>query len=96
MPDTLFESDLHSVPLLMRGKVRDVYAVGEDHLLIVATDRLSAFDVILPDPIPGKGEVLTAVSNFWFDRFANDIANHRADMSLAEVLNRDTDYIFVE
>ncbi|MES1947198.1 phosphoribosylaminoimidazole-succinocarboxamide synthase [Salinisphaera sp. C84B14] len=86
MPDTLFESDLHSVPLLMRGKVRDVYAVGEDHLLIVATDRLSAFDVILPDPIPGKGEVLTAVSNFWFDRFANDIANHRADMSLAEVL----------
>lgn len=86
MPDTLFESDLHSVPLLMRGKVRDVYAVGDDHLLIVATDRLSAFDVILPDPIPGKGEVLTAVSNFWFDRFANDIANHRADMPLAEVL----------
>ncbi|MBS62291.1 phosphoribosylaminoimidazolesuccinocarboxamide synthase [Salinisphaera sp.] len=86
MPDTLFESDLHSVPLLMRGKVRDVYAVGDDHLLIVATDRLSAFDVILPDPIPGKGKVLTAVSNFWFDRFANDIVNHRADMPLAEVL----------
>ena len=86
MPDTLFESDLHSVPLLMRGKVRDVYAVGDDHLLIVATDRLSAFDVILPDPIPAKGEVLTAVSNFWFDRFANDIVNHRADMPLAEVL----------
>jgi len=89
MPDTLFESDLHSVDLLMRGKVRDVYAVGDDHLLIVATDRLSAFDVILPDPIPGKGVVLTAVSNFWFDHFTNDIANHRADMSLADVLTSD-------
>ena len=89
MPDTLFESDLHSIPLLMRGKVRDVYAVGDDHLLIVATDRLSAFDVILPDPIPGKGVVLTAVSNFWFDRFAGDIANHRADMPLADILTPD-------
>ncbi|MBO9468646.1 phosphoribosylaminoimidazolesuccinocarboxamide synthase [Endozoicomonas sp. G2_2] len=89
MPDTLFESDLHSIPLLMRGKVRDVYAVGDDHLLIVATDRLSAFDVILPDPIPGKGVVLTAVSNFWFDRFAGDIANHRADMPLADILTAD-------
>ncbi len=86
MPDTLFESDLHSVPLLMRGKVRDVYAVGDDHLLIVATDRLSAFDVILPDPIPGKGVVLTAVSNFWFDRFAGQIADHRADIPLTDVL----------
>ena len=89
MPDTLFESDLHSIPLLMRGKVRDVYAVDDDHLLIVATDRLSAFDVILPDPIPGKGVVLTAVSNFWFDRFAGDIANHRADMPLADILTAD-------
>ncbi|MES1939273.1 phosphoribosylaminoimidazole-succinocarboxamide synthase [Salinisphaera sp. T5B8] len=86
MPETLFESDLHSVPLLMRGKVRDVYAVGDEHLLIVATDRLSAFDVILPDPIPGKGEVLTAVSNFWFDRFAGHIANHRAERPLTDVL----------
>lgn len=89
MPDTLFESDLHSVDLVMRGKVRDVYAVGDDHLLIVATDRLSAFDVILPDPIPGKGAVLTAVSNFWFDHFTNDIANHRADIPLANVLTAD-------
>ncbi|ROO33004.1 phosphoribosylaminoimidazolesuccinocarboxamide synthase [Salinisphaera orenii] len=89
MPDTLYESDLHSVPLLMRGKVRDIYAVGDDHLLIVATDRLSAFDVILPDPIPGKGAVLTAVSNFWFDRFADDIPNHRADLALADVLTAD-------
>lgn len=89
MPDTLYESDLHSVPLLMRGKVRDVYAVGDDQLLIVATDRLSAFDVILPDPIPGKGEVLTAVSNFWFDHFAGDVANHRATTPLSDILTAD-------
>ena len=89
MPDTLYESDLHSVPLLMRGKVRDIYAVGDDHLLIVATDRLSAFDVILPDPIPGKGEVLTTVSDFWFDYFENDIVNHRADIDLRDVLSAD-------
>jgi hypothetical protein len=62
----LFESSITSLPLLGRGKVRDIYALGEDKLLIVTTDRLSAFDVILPDPIPGKGAVLTAVSNFWF------------------------------
>jgi phosphoribosylaminoimidazole-succinocarboxamide synthase len=86
MPETLYESDLHSVPLLMRGKVRDVYAVGEDQLLIVATDRLSAFDVILPDPIPGKGAVLTAVSNFWFGHFADDIGNHRVDRPLSDIL----------
>ncbi len=66
MLDTLYESDLKSLPLLMRGKVRDVYAIGTDHLLIVTTDRLSAFDVVMPDPVPGKGAVLTAVSNFCF------------------------------
>lgn len=86
MPDTLFQSNLHSLPLIMRGKVRDIYAVGDDHLLIVASDRLSAFDVVLPDPIPGKGAVLTAVSNFWFDRFAGDVTNHRADIALADIL----------
>ena len=58
----LFESTIKSLPLLGRGKVRDIYAVGDDKLLIVTTDRLSAFDVILPDPIPGKGAVLTAVA----------------------------------
>ena len=62
----LFESSLTSLPLLARGKVRDIYAVSDDLLLIVTTDRLSAFDVILPDPIPGKGAVLTAVADFWF------------------------------
>ncbi|MES1924825.1 phosphoribosylaminoimidazolesuccinocarboxamide synthase [Salinisphaera sp. T31B1] len=86
MPDTLFESDLSSLDLVMRGKVRDVYAIGDDHLLIVTTDRLSAFDVILSDPIPGKGVVLTALSNFWFDYFTNDIANHRADIPLNDIL----------
>ena len=78
MLDTLYESSLKSLPLLARGKVRDIYAVGEDHLLIVTTDRLSAFDVVLPDPIPGKGAVLTAVSNFWFGRTAGLVKIGRA------------------
>ncbi|MCX7150024.1 MAG: phosphoribosylaminoimidazolesuccinocarboxamide synthase [Rhodocyclales bacterium] len=71
----LFESSIKSLPLLGRGKVRDIYAVGEDKLLIVTTDRLSAFDVILPDPIPGKGAVLTAVANFWFGKLAHVVPN---------------------
>ncbi|NJD33750.1 MAG: phosphoribosylaminoimidazolesuccinocarboxamide synthase [Betaproteobacteria bacterium] len=71
----VFESTIKSLPLLGRGKVRDIYAVGEDKLLIVTTDRLSAFDVILPDPIPGKGAVLTAVANFWFGKLAHVIPN---------------------
>jgi len=86
MLDVLFETDLQSLPLLARGKVRDIYAVGDDHLLIVATDRLSAFDVVLPDPIPGKGAVLTAVSNFWFERTRALVPNHLADVSLESVL----------
>jgi phosphoribosylaminoimidazole-succinocarboxamide synthase len=85
-PAALFESSLTSLPLLYRGKVRDVYAIGDDQLLIVATDRLSAFDVVLPDPIPGKGAVLTAVSNFWFERMRHIIPNHLVDRPLAEVL----------
>ena len=72
----LFQSNLTSLPLLHRGKVRDLYEVDAQHLLIVQTDRLSAFDVILPDPIPGKGEVLTSVSNFWFDKLRHVIPNH--------------------
>ena len=71
----VFESSITSLPLLGRGKVRDIYAVGEDKLLIVTTDRLSAFDVILPDPIPGKGAVLTAVANFWFGKLAHVVPN---------------------
>jgi phosphoribosylaminoimidazole-succinocarboxamide synthase len=86
MLETLYESHLTSLPLLMRGKVRDVYAVGEDHLLIVTTDRLSAFDVVMPDPVPGKGAVLTAVANFWFGFTRDIVPNHLADLPLETVL----------
>ena len=75
MTKPLFESTIKSLPLLGRGKVRDNYAVGDDKMLIVTSDRLSAFDVILPDPIPGKGEVLTSVANFWFGKLASIIPN---------------------
>jgi phosphoribosylaminoimidazole-succinocarboxamide synthase len=71
----LFESAITSLPLLSRGKVRDIYAVDADKLLIVTSDRLSAFDVILPDPIPRKGEVLQAVANFWFDKLGHIVPN---------------------
>lgn len=72
----LYESNLTSLPLLHRGKVRDIYAVNEQHLLIVQTDRLSAFDVILPTAVPDKGRVLTTLSNFWFDKLRHIIPNH--------------------
>ena len=73
---TLFESSLKSLKFLHRGKVRDLYAVGKDQLLVIQTDRLSAFDVILPDPIPEKGRVLTEMSFFWFKKLGHVIANH--------------------
>ncbi|MDT3736730.1 MAG: phosphoribosylaminoimidazolesuccinocarboxamide synthase [Denitratisoma sp.] len=76
MSQTVYESRIASLPLIARGKVRDIYAVGEQQMLIVTTDRLSAFDVILPDPIPDKGRVLTAVSSFWFERLAHIVPNH--------------------
>ncbi|WP_295388648.1 phosphoribosylaminoimidazolesuccinocarboxamide synthase [uncultured Thiodictyon sp.] len=82
----LFESNLRGLPLIGRGKVRDLYAVGTDHLLVVTTDRLSAFDVVLPQPIPGKGEVLTRVSNFWFARTAGLIPNQLSGIPLEEVV----------
>ncbi|HNQ75116.1 MAG TPA: phosphoribosylaminoimidazolesuccinocarboxamide synthase [Pseudothauera hydrothermalis] len=75
MSTPLFESSIKSLPLLGRGKVRDIYAVDADHLLIVTSDRLSAFDVILPDPIPDKGRVLCALANFWFQRLGHIIPN---------------------
>jgi phosphoribosylaminoimidazole-succinocarboxamide synthase len=76
MTTALYESRLHSLPLLHRGKVRDNYAVGADRILMIATDRLSAFDVVLGQPIPGKGEVLTQVALFWFRRLAHVVPNH--------------------
>ncbi len=85
----LFESTIKSLPQIGRGKVRDIYAVDEKHLLIVTTDRLSAFDVILPDPIPGKGEVLTAVSNFWFERLRHIVPNHLVDIDPESVVRGD-------
>jgi phosphoribosylaminoimidazole-succinocarboxamide synthase len=72
----LFETTIQSLPLLHRGKVRDIYAVNEDQLLVVQTDRLSAFDVILPTPVPGKGRLLTALSKFWFEKLGHIIPNH--------------------
>jgi len=76
LPNPIFESHLESLEPVQRGKVRDIYRVDSAHLLIVASDRLSAFDVVLPDPIPGKGIVLTAISNFWFDRLRDVVPNH--------------------
>ncbi len=85
-PEALFESSITSLNLLTRGKVRDIYDIDDEHMLIVTTDRLSAFDVVLPDPIPGKGRVLTNVANFWFARTENIIANHLSDLTLADVI----------
>jgi phosphoribosylaminoimidazole-succinocarboxamide synthase len=76
MSVALFESGIASLPRIGRGKVRDIYAVGDDKLLIVVSDRLSAFDVVLPDPIPDKGAVLTQMSNFWFEKLAHVVPNH--------------------
>ncbi len=84
--DALFESDLPHLELLNRGKVRDIYNVDDKHMLIVASDRLSAFDVVLPQPIPGKGEVLTRVANFWFDRTKEIIPNHLSDKPLSDIV----------
>jgi phosphoribosylaminoimidazole-succinocarboxamide synthase len=72
----VYETSIASLPLLGRGKVRDIYAVGDDKLLIVATDRLSAYDVILPTPVPEKGRVLTELASFWFGRLASIVPNH--------------------
>ncbi|MEW6167605.1 MAG: phosphoribosylaminoimidazolesuccinocarboxamide synthase [Pseudomonadota bacterium] len=85
--DALYDSMLSSVPRLHRGKVRDIYALGDRHLLIVTSDRLSAFDVILPQPIPGKGAVLTALTDFWMARFTHILPNHLApEIDLARFL----------
>lgn len=82
----LYESNITDLPLIGRGKVRDLYQIGADHLLLVATDRLSAFDVVLPQPIPGKGEVLTRVSTFWFERTSNLVPNHLAGIPVSDLI----------
>ena len=87
--DVVLETNLSGLTLARRGKVRDVFALSGNRLLIVATDRLSAFDVVLPDPIPGKGEMLTQLSNFWFARTQSIVPNHLTarrpeDLAVAE------------
>lgn len=85
----LYESTLKSLPLLARGKVRDMYAVGDDKLLVVASDRLSAFDVILDDPIPGKGAVLTTMTEFWLKKLAHIVPNHSTTVRAMDVVSAD-------
>jgi len=85
--DTLFESDIPGLTRIARGKVRDIYAVDDDHLLIVTTDRLSAYDVVMPDPVPGKGRILTELSNFWFGMMADLVPNHLTDKPLSSVID---------
>lgn len=82
----LLETNLKSLPFLHRGKVRDIYAVGDDKLLVIQTDRLSAFDVILDDPIPNKGKILTAMSNFWFKKFGHMMPNHETGIDPVSVV----------
>ena len=82
---TLLQTSLSDLQLVRRGKVRDVYQVDDDQLLIVATDRISAFDSVLPTPIERKGEVLTALSRFWFDKLADVVPNHLVTNELNEM-----------
>lgn len=85
--DTLYESSIAGLKRIGRGKVRDIYKVDDEHLLIVTTDRLSAYDVVMPDPVPGKGLVLTSISNFWFDMMQDLIPNHLTDVKLDTVID---------
>ena len=89
MIPALMESHIASLPLIARGKVRDIYRVDEGRLLLVATDRLSAFDVVLPTPIPGKGRMLTEISCFWFDKLATVLPNHLLAVSPESVVRDD-------
>ena len=85
--EAMFESHVPGLPLLGRGKVRDIYGVDDDHLLIVTTDRLSAYDVVLPDPMPGKGLVLTQISLFWFRMMADLVDNHLTALTVRDVVH---------
>jgi len=89
MTQTVQNTQIDSLPLLARGKVRDIYQIDEHHLLFVTTDRISAFDVILPDPVSGKGELLTRISNFWFEKSESLIPNHLTDLNLADYVTED-------
>ena len=96
LPDAVSESNLTSLELVARGKVRDIYRVDDDHLLIVASDRISAFDVVLPDPVPGKGVVLTAISNLWFERLGHVVPHHLTDIDPVSVLPDPQDHAIIQ
>ena len=85
--DSMYESSVAGLNRIGRGKVRDIYGVDDDHLLIVTTDRLSAYDVVMPDPVPGKGQVLTRISNFWFEMMQDLIPNHLTDRQLNSIID---------
>ena len=84
----IFETDIENLELIGRGKVRDIYRIDNDHMLIVTTDRLSAFDVVFPQPIPQKGELLTRVSNFWFSRTTDIVRNHLSNLKLQNYVSQ--------
>ena len=92
MKSSLYETNLSSLSLLGRGKVRDIYDLGSDLLLIVSTDRLSAFDVVFTQVIPGKGEILTKISNFWFNKMRDIVPNHLTHLRVADYLNVQSEY----
>jgi phosphoribosylaminoimidazole-succinocarboxamide synthase len=94
--DTVFETHLEGLQRIHQGKVRDIYAVDERHMLIVATDRLSAFDVVLPDPIPGKGRVLTQISNFWFGKTRHLCPNHLTGLPVEAYVRHPADLAMLE
>ena len=85
--NVMFESNVPGLELLGRGKVRDIYAVDDDHLLIVTSDRLSAYDVVMPSPIPGKGQVLTQISLFWFDMMSDLVENQLTELTVDDVVS---------
>src|SRR5512139_111535 len=89
MTSGLLHSNIRSLPSVYRGKVRDSYAVGDDKLLLVTSDRLSAFDVVMNQPIPDKGCVLNAMSNFWFEKLAHIVPNHLTGIDLESVVALD-------
>jgi phosphoribosylaminoimidazole-succinocarboxamide synthase len=93
--NAIFETSIDNLELLARGKVRDIYAIDDAHMLIVTTDRLSAFDVVFSEPIPHKGELLTEVSNFWFAKTAGLVRNHLSDLDLRDYVSEE-DYLLLK
>ena len=85
--DPIFETRIDNLELIARGKVRDIYAIDDAHMLIVTTDRFSAFDVVFAEPMPHKGELLTEVSNFWFAKTADIVTNHLSDLDLSDYVS---------